>query len=384
MHVKSLDGLRGIAALIVVFHHTLLCFPGTLEDYKTLFSYPVGSFMFWTYLTPLRLLTSGPSMVVLFFVMSGFVLGISFVKNDNFDYFSYIIKRIFRIWFPFSVAIIVSFCFYLLLGGEVPSASYWFNDYTWNDPSTIKTLFHHLIMDGSMTTLDNPMWSLIVEMRQSFIFPFIFYLIFRFGYLSVFTFVILSFSMIFINRHVFGIHILSSIISSLSYTYMFSFGAIMSLNYEKIKSNMNNIGKKYKYLILIFSLFGMCVYPETAGANYSARNFMLLFVSSISSFALVCICFDFRVVTKLLDSRFAVWLGKISYSLYLTHVIVYAVCIRLLDNFLSYPSSVFVSFFVAIFVAVIFNKYIETPSQKIGRSLGIQIEKAREAKLASV
>ena len=66
---QHLDGLRGIAALIVVVTHSLSAFQPTV-----VFGQPVGS-VSWLFLrTPLAILTNGFGAVAVFFLLSGFVL----------------------------------------------------------------------------------------------------------------------------------------------------------------------------------------------------------------------------------------------------------------------------------------------------------------------
>jgi peptidoglycan/LPS O-acetylase OafA/YrhL len=73
--VTSLDGLRGLAAVVVLVHHALLAAPvfaaayygGSVAD-------RVGG-MAWAFIyTPLHLIWAGTEAVYLFFVLSGVVL----------------------------------------------------------------------------------------------------------------------------------------------------------------------------------------------------------------------------------------------------------------------------------------------------------------------
>lgn len=171
MRLRSLDALRGVAALIVVIHHVLSTIPGLEEHRSTLFHDGFSSFRGYIYLTPLRIFVSGPSMVILFFIMSGLVLGMTFINKDRGEYAAFAIKRISRIWLPFATIIIVSFFLYIFLGNKVvPGTSDWFINSFWSEKPDLNTLLHHLLMTGKATTLDSPMWSLIIEMQVSLFF----------------------------------------------------------------------------------------------------------------------------------------------------------------------------------------------------------------------
>ena len=62
----TLDAIAGLAALAVVLHHCLLTLPAS--------AYGRGGLAWLFSATPMRLLVDGPGAVLLFFVLSGFVL----------------------------------------------------------------------------------------------------------------------------------------------------------------------------------------------------------------------------------------------------------------------------------------------------------------------
>ena len=78
-HFESLDGLRGAAALAVVIHHSANVYLGT-ETRK------LGI------LTPIlhALARLGHPAVLLFFVLSGFVLYVSFLRGHDRSYRSFL------------------------------------------------------------------------------------------------------------------------------------------------------------------------------------------------------------------------------------------------------------------------------------------------------
>jgi peptidoglycan/LPS O-acetylase OafA/YrhL len=84
-HFESLDGLRGAAALAVVIHHSANVYLDT-ETRK------LGI------LTPIlhALARLGHPAVLLFFVLSGFVLYVSFLRGHDRSYRSCFYRRVFR------------------------------------------------------------------------------------------------------------------------------------------------------------------------------------------------------------------------------------------------------------------------------------------------
>ncbi|HEV7949025.1 MAG TPA: acyltransferase family protein, partial [Glaciihabitans sp.] len=63
--LNSLDGLRGIAALVVVFYHLSLVARPFLDTGHT------GDVWWWLTETPLKVFTLGTESVLVFFVLSG-------------------------------------------------------------------------------------------------------------------------------------------------------------------------------------------------------------------------------------------------------------------------------------------------------------------------
>lgn len=97
-HLKQLDALRGGAAFYVVLHHFvdgLDFIPNSLK--KMFFSF-------------------GQEAVMLFFLLSGFVIYWSVEHSFNITFKSYLIKRFRRIYFPFVIALIVSMIIIYLKG----------------------------------------------------------------------------------------------------------------------------------------------------------------------------------------------------------------------------------------------------------------------------
>src|ERR1700722_1634970 len=81
--VLFVDGMRGIASVIVVFYHTLLSFYPAVLVFDTQYSHSSNLFEKKLTLTIFNLLYSGSFAVCMFFVISGYALSYSFFKNKN-------------------------------------------------------------------------------------------------------------------------------------------------------------------------------------------------------------------------------------------------------------------------------------------------------------
>jgi peptidoglycan/LPS O-acetylase OafA/YrhL len=90
-HIVELDSLRGVAALIVVFDH----FTRLWREAS-----PSTSLR---YISHLPFLENGRSAVIMFFVLSGFVLTMPMLAGKGQVYPVYAVRRICRIYLPYVV-----------------------------------------------------------------------------------------------------------------------------------------------------------------------------------------------------------------------------------------------------------------------------------------
>lgn len=72
--LSSLDGLRGIAAVVVLIHHALLTLPQLADAYYDMDGLSEISLAWILTYTPLHVFWAGAEAVSLFFILSGIVL----------------------------------------------------------------------------------------------------------------------------------------------------------------------------------------------------------------------------------------------------------------------------------------------------------------------
>lgn len=141
--LDKLEALRGAAALYVVFHHTI--------PYDTqLLSLPVG-----------HLMRFGQEAVILFFLLSGFVINYSFKLSQNKKFGNYFAKRFCRIYLPLLPVMFISYLTESyeagrLLGPDLPSLIgnlFMLQDWAVANPN--------VIVDPYMG--NGPLWSLSYE-----------------------------------------------------------------------------------------------------------------------------------------------------------------------------------------------------------------------------
>jgi peptidoglycan/LPS O-acetylase OafA/YrhL len=108
MRVRSLDGLRGLAAAVVAVHHALLCLAPLSLVYLEPDKVAKGSRTWWFGFTPLHAVWAGGEAVYLFFVLSGLVLARPWIDRRAGTWFAYYLKRVPRLYLPATASVVVA------------------------------------------------------------------------------------------------------------------------------------------------------------------------------------------------------------------------------------------------------------------------------------
>ncbi|MYW23701.1 acyltransferase family protein [Bacillus thuringiensis] len=318
--IKELDSIRGLAALTVVFGHFCLMLPSFPNSIK---------------FSPLRFLWAGGEAVIVFYVLSGFVLSMALYHSKT-NYWGYLIKRFVRIYIPYYFWIIVTFVLFILFSSyEVVGLRDWFYD-RWQGPITkLDILNHFVLLNNFFTENYNPViWSLAQEMRISIVFPLLFLLFYKLNWKKTILFA-LSFSLISVVLNM--LHIgkaegfYNGYADTLHFTSMFMVGMLLFKYQEKLIYSYRNM-KKFKkgFLItlgVILYLYSILIY----GFSRNDTTFLIKdwgVVMGVSIFIIMAMS-NLKVKAFLNKSVF-VYLGEISYSIYLCHFPIMMVLFKLL------------------------------------------------------
>ncbi|HEK9099850.1 TPA: acyltransferase [Bacillus pseudomycoides] len=366
---EEFDSLRGLAALLVIIGHHMMLLPA-YENYQYKLNSPFIIYLFKE--TPLRLVfSSGNESVILFFVLSGFVLYLS-IHNEKFHYDTYIIKRICRIYIPYLVAISISIIAKMLFShNDMPFISDWFSK-SWTAEDTLVLFLQHLVFIGEYNTdaYNNVIWSLVHEMRISIVFPFLtFFFVRKKLRYSLLWFIILSlFSTLGLYLFDSGRRITSSFLS-FHYITLFFMGALLA-KYRYFIFHYALKMKKTVKIILLLTAIICFMYEGMIGEvdflnNYILRDYVVSFgvcivmIMSISSWTF----------SALLRRKVFIFLGKISYSLYLYHLVSLFTVMYLFYDQLPTILVVFLSFFLSFLLSSLGYLFVEKPCIKLGRYL---------------
>jgi peptidoglycan/LPS O-acetylase OafA/YrhL len=371
--ITHLDSLRGLAALIVVFHHCLVTFPRFWSIYQQPATSPlmrlIGN-------SPVHLLWDGPEFVLVFFTLSGFVLSLPFWSTRPMGYRAFVVRRIFRIYPTYFVAVTLGMILMTWLAhGPIKGLSAWAAQF-WNRPLDTKIVFDHFFLmasDGD-NYIDTPVWSLVVEMHASLIFPLMILAIRRseagtFGFFLALAFVGDWGARLDPGGHPF----LTSFATTASYLWLFVAGALMARHRADLVAAMARVPAVLQISILVVALIALNAIWEF-GADLTWR-----FVEQAGAAALVASAAFMGGMKRALDVAPLRWLGKISYSLYLIHFVVLFTILNAFRDEVTLPRIIVAVPLVSIAAAALLYRVVELPSIGWGHALSESVARARRA-----
>ncbi|QIW21409.1 acyltransferase family protein [Bacillus thuringiensis] len=376
---EELDSIRGISSLIVMIGHHLMIF-SVFQNYSYEDNKPFVIYLLKE--TPARLIfSSGNESVIIFFVLSGFVLYRSIQKNYD-SYGSFLLKRIARIYIPYIVAIIIAIlCQTTMSKYGISNLSEWFNR-SWTIESSLSLIAQHILLIGKYNTdaYNGVIWSLVHEMRISIIFPLVLMVCLRktlrYSLLSLFSFSICSVVILFLFHSSLT---LTSYALTLHYTVLFLLGALVA----KYKNNLivlySNRTKNEKIAWFLFAVL-LYMYEGLVGEINLLNNFIFRdYVVAISACLFVILSLSVATLSSLLRNKYLLYLGKISYSLYLYHIISLFSLVYMLHEIFPLPIVLMLSLILSFILAIISYLFVEKFAFRIGKYITKQpnLEKKR-------
>lgn len=358
-----LDGLRGYAALIVVIHHFVAAFWPTAffrggEGLALAFSE-----------TPLALLVNGPFFVFVFFVLSGYVLAGG--RSSAAELPSQIGARYIRLGLPAGVSVVLA-ALVLALGLNFVADVVALNGNKW-----LATVFQlngvpwwrtagdalgtYLLLGKS--PLNFVLWTMQIEFFGSLAVYFVTCFVTG-SKRRIWTYLGLGFLLLAVD----AVAVRYGFKARLLFLAPFMFGALM-----REAGVMEAVGGRWKFwlMFVVALILGGSPHSNAAGTMYqpivelvapiAPNPYYLLKI--IGSVLLVYSVIRLRV--GFFDTRFAVWLGDLSFASYLVHTIVLSSIAAFMFTHLS-PDFLAVQFLVYLAatyaLAVVFHRYADQPA----------------------
>jgi peptidoglycan/LPS O-acetylase OafA/YrhL len=399
---NELDSLRGLAAATVVIGHLAI-----LAVYAP--AVPGTGWAHWKHIvdllnrTPLSMLMGGGAAVRFFFVLSGFVLMLPYIRRKDNPYAPYLVKRICRIYLPYLAAVALAVLGNWKLGGyPLPGFGGGVKE-TWSEPVSAKVVWEHIAMLGIFPTarFNTALWSLVQEMRISIYFPLIALAVLRLSARALLALVVAIEAIIAALPLVFP-HIdmgLASFPAMFHWSSMFVLGAFMALRRDQICAWMGSLStsKKVWLALIAFLVYSMGVKTVwgqqfqthvVAHVHGFAHWANPAFLSNTSGWlgdvmacfgAVVAICFALtdRATKAVLNHALVLWTGRASYSLYLMHAtVLYSLLYLLYGTKYLYLLAPFY-FLLTIVVTAAFYRFVEVPTMNLGKSLSRRMIQSR-------
>jgi peptidoglycan/LPS O-acetylase OafA/YrhL len=377
MHkIKYLEGLRGVAALIVVFAHLKLAyFQVEFKQWEiTVNQLPIFTVLKKSIFELTKFLLDANLAVWIFWMLSSYVISILFFKkNEDYDkiivgYFS---KRYLRLLIPVLASVL--FAYTLLQVGYIynkPLSSigefHWLNEFYSFAPNFLhalrSALYDTFFNYQAHTTYNSVLWSIQSEFLG-----------------SLFTFAI--FGIIRHNKRRFLLYGLIALVVyklCLFWLFIFIVGHVLCdydfsdttnkyiLWLKKVEERIH----KHSLLVLICSVilfvFGRLILTKL---HLRADTHSLY----LSIFIVYCCCRN-SYLRKLFSSKIPMWLGYISFGLYLLHfpIICSLGSYLILENY-SFNGKIIgalVALSVSLILSVPFTKYIDKKGVKLANRVG--------------
>tara|TARA_B100001057_G_scaffold487053_1_gene569165 strand:- start:1539 stop:2540 length:1002 start_codon:yes stop_codon:yes gene_type:complete len=311
-----IDSLRAIAILLVVlFHYTY--------HYENEYLLRTDQWKF-------ELARYGWSGVDIFFIVSGYCIGMTIIKTKNF--FEFVIRRVARLYPGYLICGLLTLIFYSyfdLPGREVD----WFTGF-------MNLIFANFLPGMNFKYIDGIYWALMVEIKFYLFFGLLFFLLnsLKKSIHAWFIFCLLGNIISILDKNSFIF-----ITSIFPHANLFLIG-LMIFYFDKI-STIN------KLIVFLFVIISLLTNERYAGFEL----YFIILVSLVSIFLLKKIDFNIKILSSL---------GLISYTWYLTHNAIGIIIIRELNNLNFQNISIILATIITLFLSIIIHRFFEIRFKK--------------------
>ena len=360
---RSLDGLRGVAAVVVVIHHVLLTFPAPSAAYTGGPSYPAWN---WLIYSPIHLLWAGTEAVMVFFLLSGIVLTLPVLRSAQFSLWAYYPSRLVRLYIP----AITSVAFALILVSLVPRGSLagrseWLALHA--PPPTVHGVLRDVALVAGADYLNSPLWSLRLEVIFSLLLPVYVLIALRAGR----AWWAVSLCAIAVSAVGAGLNL-----QVLEYLPLFLIGSMIAVNHDAIGRVADRLAQIRGSRWIWVGLFALALLGVTSRWSAAQVSKLITFpLVELSATLLVILSIYWRPLRSRLESRAAQRLGLISFSLYLVHEPIIVTGAALFPRAAWAVPAVGVP--VSVAAALLFAALVEQPAHRLAQRVRRGIEQRR-------
>lgn len=367
VHLGFLDGARGLAAGYVVLHHVMLNVPRTPD------------MPLWE--RALRASTSfGHYAVDLFIVLSGYCLMLPVLRTARgFDATRFLLRRGARILPPYYAAMFFSWALIVLFIGQ-PSGTHW----DVSIPVKARDVFYHLLLvhdlsESSAPKINHAHWSVAVEWKLYFLFPLLLIAWKRWG--AVVTVLAATFSsyLLWLVLRKYSLLNPTPWGSSVYYLGLFAFGMLAAdLAEHQSVSFSPNFRRNLNAALAVLTV-GVAALSSRHFGRIGDLPLQVVSAAVGALSAALLIALRIRTLPSFITSSFtnkaSEWIGRRSFSLYLTHAPILELVYRCLEGTarVSPGLRIVLMLVIATPATVLFSagfyRFVELPSHQFSRRI---------------
>lgn len=357
----ELDSLRGVAALVVFFYHCIYLLAVCPRWIEPLLWSPLVLFVY-----------GGHQAVIMFFVLSGFVLYLPYKQPEySCSYRKFAVRRICRIYLPYLVSVGAVLIAYLLFFQAVrPNGLSTL--YGWKILSRrgiVLSLLNHVLFIGffNRDVFNGVTWTLAEEMRISLVFPFIALLVRNWSFARLLVAATVGSALVMIM--VAFTHHRSPWMTA-HYGCLFALGSLLAANLERARDYWQRQSASARAGVLIASVL-LCAYAPVFESMHPVlvQEELADWLIAIPVCVFLLVAVSEPVFSRLLRLPLLEQCGRTSYGIYLLHLPILFVLVNLWWSRLSHITLYAMALVVTLLAAELFYRFIEMPSIALGRRI---------------
>ncbi|GGJ47982.1 acyltransferase family protein [Deinococcus roseus] len=290
----SLDALRGIAALMVVFSHVAVFTYYPFAEHPKIPS--ALEFVLWNL---------GATGVDTFFVLSGFVLSLPYLQQGReMQPLKFIFRRFRRLYPAYLVSLLLAVALKHFHGTEPLTEIVM----RWYQPLTVQEVLQHLLLLNPKMHIQsvNPvLWTLLVELHMAFFMP----VVIRFlasNTMSSFTVLLVTLGGGFLGGF---------FVFPLGMVPLFVMGALLALHHSEVQDAFQKspLLRNAAFLLGVALVFHRYWWIQE-------DLFFIRYISAFGATLVIPAILASPQLQRFLQTPLVSWFGQISYSLYLVHL----------------------------------------------------------------
>ncbi|TEA77145.1 acyltransferase family protein [Allopusillimonas ginsengisoli] len=383
-HSNSLDALRGLAALSVIFSHVFLLYYSELHSGQT--PAQASTLALNIFNSPFTFFYRGGAAVLLFFLLSGYVLCAACIKKAPHDnrYVSIAAsKRYLRLGLPVAAAVFIGYLGIVFnLFPAAPAGINAFLDFP--DPSLGFVQMLKSALYGSMLfgdgSFDYVLWTISIEFYGSLLVFALYALIGRNRRFSIAFCAALASFLLFLPRNL------------STYSLFFWGAALAHVDFGAVKTRLGRRAAVVSLPVLALGCYLVGFFESSASYQWLQPVTAAIHVfathanPSILYPALGSLCILIAILigtgqhkpSRGTGAALLEWIGKLSFSVYLLHPFVLAtagkyIFLEMGKNTHSLLLCLAAVFSGTYFFSYFFYKHVDKPSMKIANRFGKQL-----------